>query len=308
LRQSTQIRKDLDQFADSAAPSPQLQAQLNASLATFSRTIDDYGKLAKQEPVQTKQEKAFERLKNFRAELDEYRESFKRIKSANEDIVRLQTCRERRNYVEQRWHLPQRTTEARTELLGRRPHHAATPENPYAQSNINANANAHSPFAPSQPYNPNTPYRPNPYSAGAPQGGDYDREGHVLREKTFFNQTSNQLDDFLDRGRAVLGDLGQQREMLKGTQRKLYSVANTLGISGDTIRMVERRAKQDKWIFYGGVVVFFLFCWLVIHYLRRWARTWSSICIHCYKGLARRSAHMRQLEHFWISAVKRCLS
>jgi Golgi SNAP receptor complex protein 2 len=94
LRQSTQIRKDLDQFAD--------QAQLNASLATFSRTIDDYGKLAKQEPVQTKQEKAFERLKNFRAELDEYRESFKRIKSANEDIVRLQTCRERRNYVEQR--------------------------------------------------------------------------------------------------------------------------------------------------------------------------------------------------------------
>jgi Golgi SNAP receptor complex protein 2 len=90
----------------------------------------------------------------------------------------------------------------------------------------------------------------------------------VLRENTFFNQTSNQLDEFLDRGRAVLGDLGQQREMLKGTQRKLYSVANTLGISGDTIRMVERRAKQDKWIFYGGVVIFFAFCWLVIHYLR----------------------------------------
>lgn len=90
----------------------------------------------------------------------------------------------------------------------------------------------------------------------------------MLREKSFFNQTSNQLDEFLDRGRAVLGDLGDQREMLKGTQRKLYSVANTLGISGDTIRMVERRAMQDKWIFYGGVVVFFLFCWLVIHYLR----------------------------------------
>lgn len=89
-----------------------------------------------------------------------------------------------------------------------------------------------------------------------------------MREKSFFNQTSNQLDEFLDRGRAVLGDLGDQREMLKGTQRKLYSVANTLGISGDTIRMVERRAMQDKWIFYGGVVVFFLFCWLVIHYLR----------------------------------------
>jgi len=82
------------------------------------------------------------------------------------------------------------------------------------------------------------------------------------------SQTNAQLDEFLDRGRAVLGDLGQQREMLKGTQRRLYSVANTLGVSGDTIRMVERRARQDKWVFGAGVVVFFGFCWLVVHYLR----------------------------------------
>jgi DNA-binding XRE family transcriptional regulator len=80
--------------------------------------------------------------------------------------------------------------------------------------------------------------------------------------------TNAQLDEYLERGRAVLGDLGQQREMLKGTQRKLYSVANTLGVSGDTIRMVERRAKQDKWIFWGGVLVFFGFCWAVLHFLR----------------------------------------
>ncbi len=72
----------------------------------------------------------------------------------------------------------------------------------------------------------------------------------------------------MERGRAVLGDLGAQKEILKGTQRKLYSVATTLGVSGDTIRMVERRAKQDKWIFWGGVVVFFGFCWLVLRYLR----------------------------------------
>lgn len=80
--------------------------------------------------------------------------------------------------------------------------------------------------------------------------------------------TNAQLDEYLERGRAVLGDLGQQREMLKGTQKKLYTVANTLGVSGDTIRMVERRAKQDKWIFWAGVVIFFLFCGLVIHFLR----------------------------------------
>ncbi|KAF1949023.1 transporter bos1 [Byssothecium circinans] len=246
LRQSTALRKDLDHFADSAAPSPALQGQISASLTSFSRTIDDYAKLAKQEPVQTKQEKAFERLKTFRGELDEYRASFRRIKEANDDV---------------------QTSAARTELLGRRPHHSATPENPYSQPNIAAAGN--SPFAPARPYDPNAPYQPNPYSAGATNApAEYNREAHAFREASFFNQTSTQLDEFLDRGRAVLGDLGDQREMLKGTQKRLYSVANTMGISGDTIRMVERRAKQDKWIFWAGAVVFFLFCWLVLHYLR----------------------------------------
>lgn len=66
----------------------------------------------------------------------------------------------------------------------------------------------------------------------------------------------------------MLHNLGEQKTILKNTQRKLYSVANTLGISRDTIRMIERRAMQDKWIFYGGVVVFFLFCYFILKWLR----------------------------------------
>lgn len=93
LRLSTSIRKDLDLFADSSSPSPALQGQISASLTSFSRTIDDYAKLAKQEPIQTKQEKAFERVKNFKAELNEYRENFGRIKSVNDDVVRFRNPR-----------------------------------------------------------------------------------------------------------------------------------------------------------------------------------------------------------------------
>lgn len=66
----------------------------------------------------------------------------------------------------------------------------------------------------------------------------------------------------------MLGDLGDQREMLKGTQKKLYNIGTTLGVSGDTIRMVERRAKEDKFIFWGGVVVFIVFVYLVLRWLR----------------------------------------
>lgn len=132
-----------------------------------------------------------------------------------------------------------------------------TPENPYAQSSLPPTSSS---FA-----NPSSSRSGLSFGTSS---ADYDRETHALREQSFFANTHNQLDEFLDRGRAVLSDLGQQREILKGTQRRLYSVANTLGISGDTIRMVERRAKQDKWMFGGGVVLFFLFCWAVLHFLR----------------------------------------
>ena len=87
LRQSTAIRKDLDAFVEASSPSPALLGQINASLTSFSRTIDDYNKLAKQEIVATKQEKAFERLKTFRAELADYREQFGRLRQVNDEMV-----------------------------------------------------------------------------------------------------------------------------------------------------------------------------------------------------------------------------
>lgn len=146
------------------------------------------------------------------------------------------------------------SSQNRNELFGRRPHNTATPENPYANSTqLAAQGGA---------------FRPSNASALGASPSEYNRENHAFREQSFMSSTNAQLDEFLDRGRAILGDLGQQREILKGTQKRLYGVANTLGISGDTIRMVERRAKQDKWIFWGGVIIFFGLCYLVLRYLR----------------------------------------
>jgi golgi SNAP receptor complex member 2 len=235
LKQSTAVRKDLDTFAQApAAASSALQGQISTTLTSFSRTIDDYQNLSRSELNTEKKDKAVERVKNFRADLSSYRAQFDQLKKEREAAVNANN---------------------RNELLGRRPHHAATPENPYAQ-----------PSKPSQ--SAFAPAHRNTQDSLSLGSGNYTREEHALREQNFFASANSQLDEFLDRGRAVLGDLGQQREILKGTQKKLYNAANTLGISGDTIRMVERKAKQDKWIFWGGVVVFFTFCFLVIYYLR----------------------------------------
>jgi hypothetical protein len=67
------------------------------------------------------------------------------------------------------------------------------------------------------------------------------REEHALREHSFIQNTESALDDFIAQGRAVLDDLVDQRNVLKGTQKRLVDAANTLGMSRDVISWIERR-------------------------------------------------------------------
>lgn len=233
LRQSKAIRSELSTLSSKQAPSPAEVGNVSASLASLAKTVDEYNALAKQEIVPKKHEEALERVRKFRSDLSSFRSEVDALKKVRDDM--------------------QHQTN-RSELLGQRRPYNATPENPYA------NVSAQSTFQPRHPQQ----QQQQQYLGS----GDDAREAHALREQNFFSSTNQALDDYIARGQAVLGDLGQQREMLKTTQKRLYSVANTLGISGDTIRMVERRAREDKWIFAAGVIVFFLFCWLVLHYLR----------------------------------------
>ncbi|RDA92690.1 hypothetical protein CP533_3709 [Ophiocordyceps camponoti-saundersi (nom. inval.)] len=232
LRQSRALRSELVDLNTKGAPTPAEIGNVSASLATFSKTLDEYQQLARQELIQKKQEEAFERIKKFRLDLSDFRSQIDAIKKARDEAQHQNN---------------------RNELLGRRPYNA-TPENPYANATVGPTPSA---FQPRQPAGPLT--------TGS---ADEMREAHAFREQNFMATTNQALDEYIARGQAVLGDLGQQREMLKNTQKRLYNVANTLGVSGDTIRMVERRAREDKWIFFAGVIVFFLFCWLVLHYLR----------------------------------------
>ncbi|KAJ8119973.1 hypothetical protein ONZ43_g3199 [Nemania bipapillata] len=73
LKQSTSIKRDLAGLSSSSdgAPTPAVLGSLSASLTAFSRTLDEYSALAKQELNPAKQEKAHERLRNFRTELSQ---------------------------------------------------------------------------------------------------------------------------------------------------------------------------------------------------------------------------------------------
>lgn len=252
-RQSNTLRTDLDNYASAATSTPALQGQLSASLASLSKKVDDYSKAIDVELVETKKATGAEKLLRYKSDLAEFRQRFADLKNDREQ---------------------QSDAQARNELLGRRPHATQTPENPYADAAISSGTtggNVNPLFRTNNPNFQAGSGGPNSYSSyQSPYGlgTDNARENHALREQSFFSSSNATLDEYLERGRTVLGDLGDQRETLKGVQKKIYNVGNTLGISGDTIRMVERRAKQDKWIFGGGCVVFVVFVYLVLHYLR----------------------------------------
>lgn len=54
--------------------------------------------------------------------------------------------------------------------------------------------------------------------------------------------------------------------MLKGARKRLLDIASTLGLSNTTMRLIERRAYQDKFILFGGMFVTFLIIIIVIIY------------------------------------------
>ncbi|KAI8980837.1 hypothetical protein BDB01DRAFT_795801 [Pilobolus umbonatus] len=92
------------------------------------------------------------------------------------------------------------------------------------------------------------------------------REAFAMREEAFVHNTDSQLDDFITQAQNLLENLTDQHSVLKKAQKKILDTANYLGLSKNTIRYIERRSSQDKWIFYGGIIITILIIGAIIHY------------------------------------------
>lgn len=74
------------------------------------------------------------------------------------------------------------------------------------------------------------------------------------------------VDDMLLQGSNTLENLRTQRETIKGARKRILDMANTLGLSTHVMRMIEKRASQDKVILIGGVIVTLAVIGLVLIY------------------------------------------
>mmetsp|Transcript_5273 Transcript_5273/g.13637 ORF Transcript_5273/g.13637 Transcript_5273/m.13637 type:complete len:159 (+) Transcript_5273:121-597(+) len=84
-----------------------------------------------------------------------------------------------------------------------------------------------------------------------------------LRHNGRLQGATRAMDELLMHGEAIKSTLYSQREMIKGTKRRLMDVAHTLGLSNTVMRLIEQRTLQDKAILYGGMVLTLLIMWIL---------------------------------------------
>lgn len=74
------------------------------------------------------------------------------------------------------------------------------------------------------------------------------------------------VDDMLSTGHSALDSLKSQRDVLKGAHRRILDIGNVLGLSNHTMRLIERRLSEDKYVLFIGMAVtlcvLFLFLWV----------------------------------------------
>ena len=82
-------------------------------------------------------------------------------------------------------------------------------------------------------------------------GGD----GVSEHDKARIANSHSVLEDAMAAGRAALASMAGQRETIKGAHRKALDVLARLGVSDGLLRVAERRARTDRLLAYGGMLV-----------------------------------------------------
>lgn len=89
---------------------------------------------------------------------------------------------------------------------------------------------------------------------------------YSLQQHSSMNNAHRGVDEMLSTGNDVLGSLRSQRDTLKGAHKRILDIGNTLGLSNHTMRLIERRIHEDKYVVFGGMAVTTFIICAVIYY------------------------------------------
>lgn len=89
----------------------------------------------------------------------------------------------------------------------------------------------------------------------------------ALQHNTSLNNAHTGVDEMLSTGNSILGSLVNQRATLKGAHRRILAIGSTLGLSNHTMKLIERRFVEDKYVMIGGMITTLLVIILVIYFI-----------------------------------------
>ena len=100
-------------------------------------------------------------------------------------------------------------------------------------------------------------------------GGAAERRGGVnsmadlVDEGRSLDNSARMLGDAISQGSASLNSLLNQRDRMKGVRTAMLNIAATLGVSANTLRVIERRDAADRIIVFGGMLVVIVIIWVL---------------------------------------------
>jgi golgi SNAP receptor complex member 2 len=88
---------------------------------------------------------------------------------------------------------------------------------------------------------------------------------YSLQHNTQMQSAHKGVDDMLSTGGNIINSLRNQRELLKGARNRMITIGSTLGLSDHTIRLIERRLTEDRYILFVGMFITLCIIGLVIY-------------------------------------------
>lgn len=74
------------------------------------------------------------------------------------------------------------------------------------------------------------------------------------------------MDDLLGSGASILQSLREQRDRLTSTRNRLTGIFGSLRLSNTTMKYIEKRLTEDRYILYGGMAITVLVIIIVMMY------------------------------------------
>ncbi|KAN0007208.1 hypothetical protein ACTFIV_001117 [Dictyostelium citrinum] len=104
---------------------------------------------------------------------------------------------------------------------------------------------------------------------GRRKAGESSAIGNLMKENKHLNDGNSTLDSLTEMGNSIIYNLVGQNSKLKGVNKKIYDIANTLGLSRSVIQKIKRRQYQDKVIVYSGMVIVLIIVFLLWYFFRK---------------------------------------